>query len=237
MAKTKQTAPEVNQEAPTVVGLDSEIVSLKDAGQRQGQSYSLLEKATRYVMARSPALGDNTLDNKVNSHIPDKEMQAELKEGYMIHYGEFINKPRYFVITPDSQAYVEKASFAEMMEHEKLEKRQLTVAGVMALTQAELNRIKEEEPTWSAMVQELKTDFNAYASNRFGDMIRKAKLFRKPKKDDSTRSPNKVFSVWEAEHIEAILTKIKTVRNKPVVDDTLDYDHVLRKVKAYREAE
>lgn len=237
MAKTKQTAPEVNQEAPTVVGLDDEIVSLKDAGQKQGRSHFLLEKVTRYVMDRSPALGDNTLDNKVNAHIPDKAIQTELRDGYMIHYGEFVNKPRYFVVTPDSQAYVEKASFAEMMEHEKLEKRQLTVAGVMALTQAELNRLKEEEPTWSAMVQELKNDFNAYASNRLGDIIRKAKLFRKPKKDESNRSPNKVFSVWEDEHIEAILTKIRTVKNKPVVDDTLDYDHVLRKVKAYREAE
>jgi hypothetical protein len=44
MAKGKQTAPEVNQEAQTVVSLNDEIVSLKDAGQKQARSHSLLRE-------------------------------------------------------------------------------------------------------------------------------------------------------------------------------------------------
>lgn len=236
MAKGKQAAPEANQEAQTVVSLNDEIVSLKDAGQKQARSHSLLEKITRHVMGLAPTLGDNSLDNKVNNQIPDKAMQTELKDGYMIHYGEFLKPARYFVVTANDKQYVEQPSFAAMMEHEKLEKRQLTVAGVMGLTQAELNRIKDEEPAWCSLVQELKTDFNQYASNRFGDLIKKAKEIRKPKKE-SSRAPNKIFSVWEKEHLDAITTKIIAVRSKPVVDDTLDFDLVQRRIKAYWEAE
>ena len=236
MAKGKQAAPEANQEAQTVVSLNDEIVSLKDAGQKQARSHSLLEKITRHVMGLAPTLGDNSLDNKVNNQIPDKAMQTELKDGYMIHYGEFLKPARYFVVTANDKQYVEQPSFAAMMEHEKLEKRQLTVAGVMGLTQAELNRIKDEEPAWCSLVQELKTDFNQYASNRFGDLIKKAKELRKPKKE-SSRAPNKIFSVWEKEHLDAITTKIIAVRSKPVVDDTLDFDLVQRRIKAYWEAE
>lgn len=236
MAKGKQAAPEVNQEVQAVVSLNDEIVSLKDAGQKQARSHSLLEKITRHVMGLAPTLGDNSLDNKVNNQIPDKAMQTELKDGYMIHYGEFLKPARYFVVTANDKQYVEQPSFAAMMEHEKLEKRQLTVAGVMGLTQAELNRIKDEEPAWCSLVQELKTDFNQYASNRFGDLIKKAKEIRKPKKE-SSRAPNKIFSVWEKEHLDAITTKIIAVRSKPVVDDTLDFDLVQRRIKAYWEAE
>jgi hypothetical protein len=237
MAKGKQTAPEVNQEAQTVVSLNDEIVSLKDAGQKQARSHSLLEKITRHVMGLAPTLGDNSIDNKVNNQIPDKAMQTELKDGYMIHYGEFLKPARYFVVTANDKQYVEQPSFAVMMEHEKLEKRQLTVAGVMGLTQAELNRIKDEEPAWCSLVQELKTDFNQYASNRFGDLIKKAKEIRKPKNKESSRAPNKIFSVWEKEHLDAITTKIIAVRSKPVVDDTLDFDLVQRRIKAYWEAQ
>ena len=236
MAKGKQAAPEANQEAQTVVSLNDEIVSLKDAGQKQARSHSLLEKITRHVMGLAPTLGDNSLDNKVNNQIPDKAMQTELKDGYMIHYGEFLKPARYFVVTANDKQYVEQPSFAAMMEHEKLEKRQLTVAGVMGLTQAELNRLKDEEPAWCSLIQELKTDFNQYASNRFGDLIKKAKELRKPKKE-SSRAPNKIFSVWEKEHLDAITTKIIAVRSKPVVDDTLDFDLVQRRIKAYWEAE
>jgi hypothetical protein len=238
MAKGKQAAPEANQEAQTVVvSLNDEIVSLKDAGQKQARSHSLLEKITRHVMGLAPTLGDNSIDNKVNNQIPDKAMQIELKDGYMIHYGEFLKPARYFVVTANDKQYVEQPSFAVMMEHEKLEKRQLTVAGVMGLTQAELNRIKDEEPAWCSLVQELKTDFNQYASNRFGDLIKKAKEIRKPKNKESSRAPNKIFSVWEKEHLDAITTKIIAVRSKPVVDDTLDFDLVQRRIKAYWEAQ
>jgi hypothetical protein len=236
MAKGKQAAPEANQEVQTVVSLNDEIVSLKDAGQKQARSHSLLEKITRHVMGLAPTLGDNSLDNKVNNQIPDKAMQTELKDGYMIHYGEFLKPARYFVVTANDKQYVEQPSFAAMMEHEKLEKRQLTVAGVMGLTQAELNRLKDEEPAWCSLIQELKTDFNQYASNRFGDLIKKAKELRKPKKE-SSRAPNKIFSVWEKEHLDAITTKIIAVRSKPVVDDTLDFDLVQRRIKAYWKAE
>lgn len=231
MAKTQKADPAVNQVAEVV------IASLKDAGQQQAKNNSMLETITRYVMGKAPTLGDATVDRKVNAQIPDKDTQAELKAGYMLHYGSNIKKPRYFIVTANDKQYVEQVSFEEMMKHEKLEKRQLTVDGVMAMTQAELNRLKDEEPSWLSLVQELKTSFNQYASNRFGDLIKKAIELRTPADEKRQRGKTKTFVEWEELHIEAILTKAKTVRNKSVVDDTLDYDLVLRKVKAYREAE
>ena len=231
MAKTQKADPAVNQVAEVV------IASLKDAGQQQAKNNSMLETITRFVMSKAPTLGDATVDRKVNAQIPDKETQAELKAGYMLHYGTNIKPARYFIVTANDKQYVEQVSFEEMMKHEKLEKRQLTVDGVMAMTQAELNRLKEEEPSWLSLVQELKTSFNQYASNRFGDLIKKAIELRTPADEKRQRGKTKTFVEWEELHIEAILTKAKTVRNKSVVDDTLDYDLVLRKVKAYREAE
>ena len=231
MAKTQKADPAVNQVTEVV------IASLKDAGQQQAKNNSMLETITRFVMGKAPTLGDATIDRKVNAQIPDKETQAELKAGYMLHYGTNIKPPRYFIVTANDKQYVEQASFEEMMKHEKLEKRQLTVDGVMAMTQAELNRLKDEEPSWLSLVQELKTSFNQYASNRFGDLIKKAIELRTPPDEKRQRGKTKTFVEWEELHIEAILTKAKTVRNKSVVDDTLDYDLVLRKVKAYREAE
>jgi hypothetical protein len=65
----------------TVVSLNDEIVSLKDAGQKQARS-QLFAREDYAVMSwvLAPTLGDaNSLDNKVNNQIPDKATASRTK--------------------------------------------------------------------------------------------------------------------------------------------------------------
>lgn len=203
------------------------VQSLADVGYQQGKNASGLETLTQFAMDRIHTLGDPTLDRAEQI---DKESRDELKKGYMTYFNEKIKPTRYFLIVDSN--IVEKPE-AEWNESEGYEKRTLNVHVAFGMTQAAMNELKESSPNYHGMVQELKTDFNAYASNRLGDLIRKAKELRAKKLGlKRERAPTKVFTDWEKEVLEGILTRAKNAESRGM-DPTASVEMVKKCIAAY----
>lgn len=213
---------------PAVPVVPASIQSLRDAGFQQGKNVAQFADIVRFAMDRIPTLGDPSLDR---SDQIDKDSKAELREGYMTYYHESVKPSRFFLIVDNN--LVEKTE-TEWNETEGYEKRMLNVHVAFGMTQAAMNALKEDSPNYHALVQEVKTDFNAYVSNRLGDLIRKAKELRaKALGLKRERAPTKVFTDWESETLESILTRVKTADTRGM-DPTADVERVKRAIAAYK---
>ena len=215
MAKKAIAVPEVS------------LHSLTDAGFQQGKNTSALESIVRFVMSRVPTLGDPSVDRADQI---DKESKEDLRKGYMSYYAASLKPNRYFLIVDNN--LVEK-QHAEWSETTGYEKREFGVHIAFGFTQATLNDMKETNPDYYRMVMDLKTEFNAYVSNRLGDLIRKAKEIHAENMGlKRERVPTKVFSVWEDETLKLILQRVKTADSRGN-DPSADVERVKRAIAAH----
>jgi hypothetical protein len=82
----------------------------------------------------------------------------------------------------------------------------------------------------------MRTDFNAYASNRIGDLIRKAKEIRRAQLGvKKERVQAKVFGVWLEETLDDILTRVRNADARGN-DSTADVELIKRKIAAFKAA-
>jgi hypothetical protein len=209
---------------------DFKLQSLKDVGYQQGKTESNILTIARFAMSRIPTLGD--LDASREDQM-NKEQREELRSGYMVYFNESVKFPRYFKVADgnlvESQDDDDYSNF-------KGEKRKLDVHGVFAITQAAMNDLKSNDKVWYQLVQELRTDFNAYASNRIGDLIRKAKEIRRAQLGvKKERVQAKVFGVWLDETLDDILTRVRNADARGN-DSTADVELIKRKIAAFKAA-
>ena len=211
---------------PKQVEVQSSIASLSDAGFQQCSIDAKFVDVVGFAMSRIPTLGDPTLNR---SEQMTKEDRDELKIGYLNYYNENVKPARFFVVADGN--YVEKTE-KEWTEHNG-EKRRLDVHVAFAIDQAGLTDIRENDKVWYGLVQDLKTDYNAYASNKIGELISKAKkVWAKRLGIKRDRSLTKVFEVREKETLNDLLQKCITADSRKT-DATADVARTKRRIAAY----
>jgi len=206
-------------------GVES-IASLEDAGFQQCRTDARFSDITDYVMSQIPTLGDPTLNRSEQMR---KEDRDSLKVGYVNYYNEKVKPARYFVVADSN--FVEKSE-TEWNDHQG-EKRRLDVHVAFGIDQAGLTYLRENEKVWYGLVQDLKTDFNAFASNKIGELISKAKkIWAKRSGIKRDRSLTKVFEVREKDVLDDLLDKCISADSRGN-DPTADVARTKRRIAAY----
>jgi len=213
--------------AKQVLQTESAIASLEDCGFQQCKTDAKFVDVATYAMSQIPTLGDPTLNR---SEQMSKEDRNSLRIGYVNYYNEKVKPTRYFVVADGN--FVEKPE-ADWNEHQG-EKRRLDVHIAFAIDQAGLTYLRENEKVWYGLVQDLKTDFNAYVSNKIGELISKAKkIWAKRAGIKRERSLTKVFEVREKEVMQDLLEKCISADARPNPDPTADVARTKRRIAAY----
>lgn len=202
------------------------IASLEDAGFQQCSVDTQFVNVVDFAMSQIPTLGDPTLNRSEQMTKSDRD---SLKVGYINYYNEKVKPARYFVVADNN--FVEKTE-AEWNAFQG-EKRRLDVHVAFGIDQAGLTYLRENEKVWYGLIQDLKTDFNAYASNKIGELISKAKkIWAKRAGIKRERSLTKVFEVREKEVMEDLLDKCITADGRGN-DATADVARTKRRIAAY----
>lgn len=202
------------------------IASLEDAGFQQCSVDTQFVNVVDFAMSQIPTLGDPTLNRSEQMTKSDRD---SLKVGYINYYNEKVKPARYFVVADNN--YVEKTE-AEWNAFQG-EKRRLDVHVAFGIDQAGLTYLRENEKVWYGLIQDLKTDFNAYASNKIGELISKAKkIWAKRAGIKRERSLTKVFEVREKEVMEDLLDKCISADGRGN-DATADVARTKRRIAAY----
>lgn len=202
------------------------IASLEDAGFQQCSVDTQFVNVVDFAMSQIPTLGDPTLNRSEQMTKSDRD---SLKVGYINYYNEKVKPARYFVVADNN--YVEKTE-ADWNAFQG-EKRRLDVHVAFGIDQAGLTYLRENEKVWYGLIQDLKTDFNAYASNKIGELISKAKkIWAKRAGIKRERSLTKVFEVREKEVMEDLLDKCISADGRGN-DATADVARTKRRIAAY----
>ena len=202
------------------------IASLEDAGFQQCSVDTQFVNVVDFAMSQIPTLGDPTLNRSEQMTKSDRD---SLKVGYINYYNEKVKPARYFVVADNN--FVEKTE-AEWNAFQG-EKRRLDVHVAFGIDQAGLTYLRENEKVWYGLIQDLKTDFNAYASNKIGELITKAKkIWAKRAGIKRERSLTKVFEVREKEVMEDLLDKCISADGRGN-DATADVARTKRRIAAY----
>lgn len=202
------------------------IASLEDAGFQQCSVDTQFVNVVDFAMSQIPTLGDPTLNRSEQMTKSDRD---SLKVGYINYYNEKVKPARYFVVADNN--YVEKTE-ADWNAFQG-EKRRLDVHVAFGIDQAGLTYLRENEKVWYGLIQDLKTDFNAYASNKIGELITKAKkIWAKRAGIKRERSLTKVFEVREKEVMEDLLDKCISADGRGN-DATADVARTKRRIAAY----
>ena len=202
------------------------LQSLADAGYQQARNNSALEDIARFAMSRISTLGNPDVPRKDQIN---KEQREELGGGYMTHYGEAIKPERLFAVVDGH--YVEKTS----AELEKLscEKFKLSVPVAFAISQQMLNDMKTNDNVRYQLIQGLKTDCNAYISNRLGDLIAKAtKIYKAQNGIKTERVQALAFGEYEKKIMDEILTRVRNADSRGN-DPTANVELTKRRIAAY----
>ena len=129
--------------------------------------------------------------------------------------------------------------FVEMQDGKEFdayvgEKRKLDVHIAFAITQQAINDLKSNDSAWYQMVQELKTDFNAYASNRIGDLIKKAKEIRRLQLGvKRERIQALAFEKYIEKTLDDMLTRARNAESRGN-DPTVDVERLKRQIAAFK---
>ena len=176
----------------------TDIQSIRDAAYRQavstGAAQSSLEQAARFVLEKFP---------KVLTEKSD-ELNAELREGYLIRCDEITPKREYALVDGN---YVNVSELAKRPNATEV----LSVAYATSMSNYDYRKI--DNPEKKKLVGEIRAAASTYVSNRIGDLRKKLIELTTPKKEVK-RSANKTLREhWEANFAkdDAKVLKAKTL--------------------------
>ena len=208
---------------------DLKLQSLADVGYQQGKTESKLVDITKFAMSHIPTLGD--LNASRNEQMT-QEQRDQIKQGYMTYYNEVVEVPRYFRVT-DDKVLVEMVD-GKAFEQLASEKRKLDVHIAFAITQQAMNDLKSNDSTWYQLVQDVKTKFNAYASNRIGELINKAKQIRRAQLGiKRERIQALAFEKYIEKTLDDMLTRARNAESRGN-DPTVDVERLKRQIAAFK---
>jgi hypothetical protein len=176
-----------------------DIQSIKDAAYRQavstGAAQSSLEQTARYVLEKFP---------KVLTEKSD-ELNAELREGYLIRCDEITPKREYALVDGN---YVNVSELAKRPNATEV----LSVAYATSMSNYDYRKI--DNPEKKKIVGEIRAAASTYVSNRIGDLRKKLIELTTPKKETGKRAANKTLREhWEVNFAkdDAKVLKAKTL--------------------------
>ena len=208
---------------------DLKLHSLADVGYQQGKTESKLVDITKFAMSQIPTLGD--LNASRNEQMT-QEQRDQIKQGYMTYYNEVVEVPRYFRVT-DDKVLVEMVD-GKAFEECTGEKRKLDVHIAFAITQQAMNDLKSNDSVWYQLVQDVKTKFNAYASNRIGELINKAKQIRRAQLGiKRERIQALAFEKYIEKTLDDMLTRARNAESRGN-DPTVDVERLKRQIAAFK---
>ena len=184
---TKSKTPEVK-----------DIQSIKDAAYRQavstGAAQSSLEQTARYVLEKFP---------KVLTEKSD-ELNAELREGYLIRCDEITPKREYALVDGN---YVNVSELAKRPNATEV----LSVAFATSMSNYDYRKI--DNPEKKKIVGEIRAAASTYVSNRIGDLRKKLIELTTPKKEAKRSANTTLREHWEANFAtdDAKVVKPKTL--------------------------
>ena len=163
------------------------IKSIRDGGFQQAVQHGVTRNLVRGLMGLIPGLGSS--DDAITD-----DVRKELREGYAL-YWDAINPTRYFVAADNN--WVECKTEEEMKSHKKADKFLLDVHTAFGYSQQAYGALKSEEPTKYALVQETRTKFNKYCSNRVNELKTQAKkIYNEEHGITRDRATTAAFGDW-----------------------------------------
>ena len=163
------------------------INSLRDLGYKQAQSADTLEDAARYAIDNIAGFPEAIMP----------EAKAEVVGGYRLRYAE--NKPAKTFIVVDGNYLPE----ADVKAKKGAEKVIIGVDYAFSFTSQEFGKLKNENPALHAIIGEVRNNASTYCSNRFAELVIKAKKLLAPRAGGKrqeltfTESMTKVFDAQE----------------------------------------
>ena len=163
------------------------IKSIRDGGFQQAVQHGVTRNLVKGLMELIPGLGSS--DDAITD-----DVRKELREGYALYWNQ-INPTRYFVAADNN--WVECKTEEEMKSHKKADKFLLDVHTAFGYSQQAYGALKTEEPTKYALIQETRTKFNKYCSNRINDLKGQAKkIYNEENGITRERSTTAAFGDW-----------------------------------------
>jgi hypothetical protein len=177
----------------------TDIQSIRDAAYRQavstGAAQSSLEQAARFVLEKFP---------KVLTEKSD-ELNAELREGYLIRCDEITPKREYALVDGN---YINVSELAKRPNATEV----LSVAYATSMSNYDYRKI--DNPEKKKIVGDIRAAASTYVSNRIGDLRKKLIELTTPKKETGKRAANKTLREhWEVNFAkdDAKVLKAKTL--------------------------
>ena len=174
-----------------------QFVSIKSLGYDAARAGDALKNAATLAL-------DNVADIAAAEKLQDvtKETKAEFYTGARQRYNE-INQPVDYAIVNGNYIRLDALDDDAKVN----EQVRIGVEVAFALTQQEFGALKESEPQRHAIIKGIRDACNAYCSNAFGTLFRKAKQIQKERRGESaTRQQALAYAAW----IEKILDDMKT---------------------------
>ena len=151
MAKATQTTPS---------GATLTFSSIADLGYKQAKIGDSLTQTAQYALEKISGFPEEI----------SPEAKSELYSGYFKRYGENNPPVMYAVINGH---YVQAT--LEHIENKAVEKINVGMEYAFALSPQDFGKLKSTEPEKHRMIGDIRDKVQTYASNRLGDLKRKAK--------------------------------------------------------------
>lgn len=173
--------------APAV---DSPPASIRDSGYRYALGSESLETLVRYVLDKAPGFADEC----------PKPIKEELYAGFQLRKHEIEGDRHYRLADGGTLIRCADGETGPVV---------LTVNYAMSFTPSEFGKLRESDPSKHALIKDLRDGFSTYASNKLGDMRRKAKQIRAAGQPRQ-RAVNKTFTEAMKAAFEVYDKRVKT---------------------------
>lgn len=182
----------------TVINLNANIHSLRDAGYHQAKASDFTESVAKYVMETIPDFPNNFPDEK----------KAELVEGYRLRYNENNPPIEYAVV---SGQYLRVSDLAEIPDG--TERVNIGVDVAFSYTQQQFGRLKDDNPALHAVIKVWRDASNGYTGNRVRELVNQAKKILNRDKPKA-RSAVKGFNERVIETLDKLADNCKTAQQR-----------------------
>lgn len=185
---------------PTVPATDvpATPVSIRDSGYRFALGSESLETLVRYVIEKAPGFADE---------VP-KAIKEELYSGFQLRKHEIEGDKHYRIAEGGTLIPCPEGETGPVV---------LNVNYAMSFTPSEFGKLRESDPSKHALIKVLRDDFSTYASNKIGEMKRKAKQI-KANGQTRQRAVNKDFTAAMTAAFEVYEKRVKTAHARGETD-------------------
>lgn len=185
---------------PTVPATDvpATPASIRDSGYRYALGSESLETLVRYVLDKAPGFADEC----------PKPIKEELYAGFQLRKHEIEGDKHYRLVDGGTLIKCADGETGPVV---------LTVNYAMSFTPSEFGKLRESDPSKHALIKDLRDGFSTYASNKLGDMRRKAKQI-KAAGQPRQRAVNKTFCEAMTAAFEAYEKRVKTAHARGETD-------------------